>query len=109
MIKQGANLIESAADVIDHLTLFERKLKSDEIKNIYGSDDWQQVSFSDDDYHKARQLIEELLGSAPITTDELLRHARLPISLVMTILLEFELAGRLERLQGQKISLIYSS
>ena len=109
LIKQGANLIESAADVIDHLTLFERKLKSDEIKNIYGSDDWQQVSFSDDDYHKARQLIEELLGSAPITTDELLRHARLPISLVMTILLEFELAGRLERLQGQKISLIYSS
>ena len=56
----------------------------------------------------ARPALLELLGPSPVPIDELLRQSRLTPALLLTILLELELAGRLERHIGSQVSLIES-
>jgi DNA processing protein len=53
-----------------------------------------------------RQRIEALLGPSPISVDELARVAEAPAREVRSILLELELAGRLERHGGDLVSLL---
>ena len=56
----------------------------------------------------ARPTVLELLGPGPVPIDELMRQSRLTPALLLTILLELELAGRLERHAGSQVSLIES-
>jgi DNA processing protein len=46
-----------------------------------------------------------LLSPTPIDVDDVIRESRLPVAMVLGILLEFELAGRVVRSAQQKISL----
>lgn len=52
-----------------------------------------------------RARILNLLGPAPIALDELVRAAEAPISEVRIVLLELDLAGRLEHAGGARVSL----
>jgi DNA processing protein len=52
-----------------------------------------------------RARILDLLGPAPISLDELVRAAEAPISEVRIVLLELDLAGRLEHAGGARVSL----
>ena len=54
---------------------------------------------------KARTIINENLSVVPICVDELIRECQLSASDVWSVLLEMEIAGRLERLPGGKVSL----
>jgi len=53
----------------------------------------------------ARKLAE-LLGSAPVSVDELVRRCQMSAPVVRAALLDFELAGRLERHPGDRVSLL---
>ena len=53
-----------------------------------------------------RAQIIGLLGPTPISIDDLIRMSSAPPSIVRTILLELELAGRLERQGGGLVSLV---
>jgi DNA processing protein len=53
----------------------------------------------------ARARVTELLGPTPVAVDEVVRQAVMPSAVVQTILLELELAGRLERHAGGRVSL----
>ncbi|MEO1115795.1 MAG: DNA-protecting protein DprA, partial [Pseudomonadota bacterium] len=53
-----------------------------------------------------RARIIEALGPAPMQLDELIRFVEADARTVNVVLLELELAGRLERHPGQKISLV---
>ena len=53
----------------------------------------------------ARKLAE-LLGSAPVSVDELVRRCQMSPPVVRAALLDFELAGRLERHPGDRVSLL---
>ena len=53
----------------------------------------------------ARESVIALLGSSPVPVDMLVRQSRLTPAMVATILLELELAGRLERQPGNRVSL----
>lgn len=48
----------------------------------------------------------DLLGPSPVSVDDLSRQSGLPVRAVQGFLLEFELAGRLERHGGNAVSLI---
>lgn len=102
LIRQGAILTESAQDVLDGLGqgagLAERR--HDEAFQS------APPSESDAELDKARQRLEELLSPTPIQLDELLRESGLASGTVNLILLELELAGRLERHPGRKVSRI---
>lgn len=53
-----------------------------------------------------RGRIVNALGPTPVEVDELCRFLNLPVRCVQIVLLELELAGRLERHTGQKVSLL---
>ena len=53
-----------------------------------------------------RRRIEALLGPVPVPVDELIRQAGLPAAAVQLVLLELELAGRIERHAGGRVSLV---
>ena len=52
-----------------------------------------------------RSLVLEALGPSPIEVDEVIRLTGLPARAVHVILLELDLAGRVERQPGQRIAL----
>ena len=53
-----------------------------------------------------RDRVISLLGPSPVLLDDLIRMAGASPAVVRTVLLELELAGRLERLGGGLVSLI---
>jgi DNA processing protein len=53
-----------------------------------------------------RDRLISLLGPSPILLDDLIRMAGTSPAIVRTVLLELELAGRLERLGGGLVCLI---
>ena len=53
-----------------------------------------------------RRAIAELLGPTPVAIDELVRQSGQPAAAVQLVLLELELAGRIERHAGARISLM---
>ena len=53
----------------------------------------------------ALELITERLGPTPVAVDELVRQCHLSAAAVATLLLELELAGRVERHPGNLVSL----
>ena len=53
-----------------------------------------------------RARIIDLLGPSPVSLDDLIRMSGASPTIVRTVLLELELAGRLERHGGGMISLI---
>ena len=50
-------------------------------------------------------LVEELLGPSPVPVDEIIRLSGAPSGAVQMALLELDLAGRLDRHAGGKVSL----
>jgi DNA processing protein len=68
--------------------------------------DWPQAGtlppVADD---AALELIAERLGPTPVAVDELVRQCHLSAAAVATLLLELELAGRVERHPGNLVSL----
>jgi DNA processing protein len=55
---------------------------------------------------RARAEIVKLLSPTPTTVDELIRQCQMSPAVISTVLLELELAGRLERHPGNKVSVI---
>ncbi|MET4244506.1 putative Rossmann fold nucleotide-binding protein DprA/Smf involved in DNA uptake [Bradyrhizobium sp. RT10b] len=62
--------------------------------------------FESDPQSHDRDQITGLLGPAPISIDDLVRMSGASPAIVRTVLLELELAGRLERHGGGLVSLL---
>ena len=100
LIKQGAALVTQAADVINAVTpIMERPM-------AFGAreEDGEPLDFETDATERAR--IINLLGPSPISLDDLIRMSSASPAIVRSVLLELELAGRLERHGGGLVSLI---
>jgi DNA processing protein len=100
LLKQGASLVTTAADIIDALApIMERPISRPArepeepflVAEPAGSD---------------RARIVSLMGPSPIGLDDLIRMAGTSPAVARTVLLELELAGRLERHGGGLVSLI---
>jgi len=99
LIKQGATLITEAADVIQAVEpIMERPI---ELREPDGN---EPLDFEADASERAR--IIDLLSPTPISLDDLIRMTDASPSTVRVVLLELELAGRLERHGGGLVSLI---
>jgi DNA processing protein len=55
---------------------------------------------------EARRAVTGLLGATAVHVDELIRQSSLAPAIVQTVLLELELAGRLERHAGGRVTLV---
>jgi DNA processing protein len=97
LIRDGATLIQSAADVVEAVRPFETRVRA-------AAEPYQppaEVVNGED----ALALIEELLGPSPVPVDEIIRLSGAPCGAVQMELLELVLAGRLVRHAGGKVSL----
>ncbi len=108
LLRQGAALTESAADVLaalgnqgsDRL----RRGFTEHLGDIFDAP--RTVAAPATDLEEARRSVEEFLSPSPTMVDELIRDSQMSPASVATVLLELELAGRLERLPGNRVALI---
>ena len=54
----------------------------------------------------ARQQVIELLDTSPTAVDDVVRRCQFSAAAVMAVLLELELAGRIETLPGSRVALL---
>lgn len=100
LIRQGAILAESAADVIAALSgMIGPEPGPKPESDLQLSDTTQE--FPTD---AAIAVVEELLGPEPVAVDELVRQCHLSPAALRAVLLDLELAGRLERHPGNRVS-----
>ena len=104
LIRQGATLVENADHVLEALAEGGRQALS-EPRQRWPSDTAPGPPEDDDTPADARESVIALLGPSPVPVDMLVRQSRLTPAMVATILLELELAGRLERQPGNRVSL----
>jgi DNA processing protein len=98
LIREGATLVQTAADIIEAIGPFRAGVASERAPNP-----GPPPIFEDAD-DIARRAIADLLGPVPVSIDELIRQSGLEPAIVATVLLELELAARLERHAGGRVS-----
>ena len=103
LIRQGATLVENANDVLDALAEGGRSVLG-ETRQRWPSEPEFGTPEDDEAPADARESVARLLGPSPVPVDMLVRQSRLTPAMVATILLELELAGRLERHPGNRVS-----
>src|SRR4029079_8133823 len=101
LLKQGATLVTEAADVI---AVIEPILGHRGPVSARETDGEPRRAAEPDD--RARAQIVSLLGPTPVGLDDLVRLSGLSPGLVRTVVLELELAGRIERHGGGLLSLL---
>lgn len=97
LIREGATLVQSVDDILEAVRPIDpRAVRAP----TDGFDGGPPEDASDAD----RRAVVALLGPVPVTVDELVRQSGIAPALVQTVLLELELAGRLERHAGARVS-----
>ena len=99
LLKQGATLVTEAADVIAALQPILGKRREPPLRDVAEPDETHEPDAD------ARARVLALLSPAPVSLDDLVRLAGSTAAIVRTVLLELELAGRLER-RGGTVALI---
>jgi DNA processing protein len=97
LIREGATLVQSVEDILEAVRPIDPRAVRSPIGRYEGE---PPLDASDND----RDTVVALLGPVPVAVDELIRQAGLPAPVVQMVLLELELAGRLERHAGGRVS-----
>lgn len=102
LIREGATLTESAEDVIAVLRpMLGGGFREPGTELSSPPADTPSLEAEAD---RIRGVIEEALGPAPVEIDELIRLCKAPAAVVLTVILELELGGRLARHSGNRVS-----
>lgn len=104
LIREGATLTESAEDVLRVFGTRRIPPLGEPQTSAFPTASPKETGSPDID--RARAAIIESLGPVPVTVDELLRNGQFSPAVASAVLLELELAGRLERHPGNQVSLI---
>ena len=103
LLRDGATLTRDANDVIEQL----RSQRTDSLLQEPGAAEPDYADYveiaeaSDND----RARIAEMLSVTPVAVDDLIAQSGMHAGVVQTILLEFEIAGRVRRSSGQLVAL----
>ena len=98
LIREGATLVQSVADILEALGPLDPRMVRAPAEPWHGPPP-QDASDAE------RRAVSGLLGPVPVSVDELIRQSGLAPAVVQTVLLELEIAGRLERHAGGRVSL----
>jgi DNA processing protein len=103
LLKQGAIPVTEAADVIAAVEpILGRSTEMPSAREPSQETIGQPAEPGDDE----RMRVIALLGPAPVSIDDLVRLSRTSPAMVRTVLLELELAGRIERHGAGLVSLL---
>ncbi len=104
LLREGATLIRNSDDILETIMNFSGTSMREP--------DWPEQVFTgplltnEEPPENAQGDILTHLSFTPIGVDELVRNCHLSIPVVQTILLELELAGRIKRHPGNRVSLL---
>jgi DNA processing protein len=104
LIRKGARLVESAGDVMEELAPLLAVPLSERRRALFAAAAGEMPD--DGELERARGRVLALLSPSPLPVDELVRQCQLSPALVVTVLLELELAGRIERQPGNQVALL---
>jgi len=105
LIKQGAHMAEAATDIIQGISHLRGKVMEETPKREFASDG-AKANFNEQELSEARASVCDKLGYTAVAVDELIAQSGYPAGVVLTLLLELELAGRVRRSAGGKVALI---
>lgn len=109
LIREGATLIQSADDILEMIRHFDDRAESailgHEVRTEQDHVIIRETGQTDID-SSDRAPVTALLSVTPVTVDELVRQSGLAAPSVQLALLELELAGRLTRHAGARVSLL---
>ncbi len=98
LIREGATLVQSAADILELVRPIDpRSVRAPADRYVAPPADASDAE---------RRTVAMLLGPVPVAVDELIRQSGLSPAAVQTVLLEMELAGRVERHAGGRVSTV---
>ncbi|SEN80806.1 DNA processing protein [Sphingomonas gellani] len=103
LIRDGATLVQTAADVLDQIRPIDSRVLP--LHGVRSPVDGFHGAPPEDASDAARVRIASLLGPVPVAVDELVRQSDWPPAVVHMVLLELELAGRLDRHAGGRVAL----
>ncbi|WP_267396318.1 MULTISPECIES: DNA-processing protein DprA [unclassified Sphingomonas] len=98
LIREGATLVQTAEDILEQIRPFDPRAVRAPAPSFAGPPPADATDAE-------RTRLTALLGPVPVMIDELIRQAGASPAAVQTVLLELELAGRLERHAGGRVSL----
>jgi DNA processing protein len=103
LIREGATLVQSAADVLEALSAFgegpQLGMRFQAAESAEAYDD-----VASDAGESERAAVMALLSPTPVAVDELVRLAALPSAVVASVLLDLELEGALARHAGGRVA-----
>lgn len=100
LIREGATLIQNVDDVLEAVGPIDARMLREPARPYAATPAPGEADEGD------RRAIGDLLGPTPVAIDELVRQSGQPAAAVQLVLLELELAGRIERHAGARISLM---
>ncbi len=108
LIRKGAKLTESAHDVVVELSAMRRDRLTERGASVFAAEATpvhppETAAYAGE---TASGRILGILGPAPLAIDEIVRDTGFSPADVWTVLLDLELAGRLERQPGNLVALI---
>lgn len=98
LIREGATLVQSAADIVEAVSGFAGEMRSPGVGYDAGP-----VALDTGDAEIA--AVTALLSPTPVPVDELVRLSELPSAVVAAVLLDLELGGALVRHAGGRVAL----
>jgi DNA processing protein len=104
LIRSGATLTETADDVAEVLDPMIRPLRQRLAASREVSLDAPETA--DIVAEEARRTILDCLSPTPVAVDEIVRQCNVTAAVVQLVLLELELAGRIERQPGNRVALL---
>ena len=106
LIKDGAPLVETAEDVIAAIALPAAGALREPTPNDYGNNTADTNAPAPQIDDNARDAVLAALGPTPTPLDDIVRQSGVSVPIVRAVLLELELAGRLHRDPGNRLSMI---
>ncbi len=100
LIREGATLVQSAAEIVELISPLDNRMLAPAAKFEPSTN----IS-SDEGSNAERSAVIDLMGMTYVSIDELVRQSGSSTATVQMVLLEFELAGKLERGAGGKVRL----
>jgi DNA processing protein len=101
LIRDGARLVQSLDDILEEVGGLGAGRRRIEPSTFFEA---PEIAGEIDD--RAIALVLECLSPSPLAVDEVIRRCQVSPPLVQNVLLELELAGRLERQAGNRVALI---
>jgi len=106
LIRRGAALTETAEDIVAQIEVQLAPAAARRRDAATASEGPELAPAGDGEVAAARHRVLERLSPTPVPVDALIRECQLTPALTLNVLLELELAGRLERQPGNLVALL---